>query len=436
VLVALAILSASPAFGSAITIPYTFTSGTTIVSAQVNANFSTIAGVVNGNLDNSNLSAGANISLSKLNLTQTLLDLQSTGTTLAVGAGETGDTVERVGMLGNGQLVFGAGGITAIDVGLARSAAGTLQINNTTVGTAATNFDWASTPQINFSGIWGGNTAPAICGGRIYLTSGSPYADHATSSTVYFGPTGGNQSGLININGTIQTFSEVSLALGALSASTPYDIYANSASSTAVALSAVAWGGANTPPTRSTDSYGRLTKQSATNYLLVGSLYLNGSILTADSTSERFLSNVYNAVPSVLKCTDTTATWTATSNTTPSPSDNNTTDGVGRCSFMSYLANIYSVHISCVQALDGAGNAAAYTGFGINSTSVFTASAECFFENNTGSPVIVSSYNSSATQYTEGVPIGFNYLQRLEYGTTATMIGSNGGNELATTVMR
>lgn len=42
---------------SLISIPYTFQPGTTIASAQVNANFAAITGVVNGNLDGSNFSS-------------------------------------------------------------------------------------------------------------------------------------------------------------------------------------------------------------------------------------------------------------------------------------------------------------------------------------------------------------------------------------------
>lgn len=41
---------------SLISLPYTFTAGTTIASAQVNADFAAIVNVVNGNLDSTNFS--------------------------------------------------------------------------------------------------------------------------------------------------------------------------------------------------------------------------------------------------------------------------------------------------------------------------------------------------------------------------------------------
>lgn len=406
-------VSALPSLATSITIPYTFSPNTVIVSAQVNANFSTIAGVVNGNIDNSNLSAGANISLSKLNLTQSLLNLQATGTSLAVGAGETGDTVERVGMLGNGQLVFGPGTATAVDVGLTRTATGTLQVNNASTG-AGTNWDWNSTPMINFSGIWGGNTVPAICGGRAYLGTGAPFTDGNATGTLYYGPATSN---IINLAGTIQTFAQVTLSTGSLSGM--YDLYATTASSTTITLSSAAWGGINTPPTRSADQYGRPTKNSATGSLLVAVFYVTGANQTVDNTSERFISNVYNPIPKAMFAQDTTASWTY-GTATFRAANANTTDGQGRVSFVSWLPSV-PFEATCFCTINNAGGVNGAIGLGLNSTSaqsvvsLFTATAS----DDTG---LSCSYAGTATT-------GFNYLQRMEYtsGATTTYYYTVGG---------
>lgn len=396
---ALLILSNRGAYATSITIPYTFVPNTTILSAQVNANFSVIASVVNGNLDNSNLSAGANISLSKLNLTQSLLDLQSTGTTLAVGAGETGDTVERIGMLGNGQLVFGPGSSSAVDVGLTRTGAGTLQINNAS-SSAATNLDLNSTPIINFSGIWGGNTVPAICGGRAYMTSGAPFTDGSAGGTVYYGPATSN---LINLGGTIQTFSEVSISTGSLSGM--YDVYATSASATTISLSTAAWGGINTPPTRSVDQYNRPTKHSATGSLLVAVIWVTSGNQCNDSTSERFISNVYNPISKMMFAQDTTATWNYNSATVRA-ADGNSTDGTGRVSFCSWLPSV-PLYAECFCTLNPTATSFAGIGIGLDSTTTLTVAAATDIGNTqTG---VMCSYAASTTN-------GFHYLQRLEYG--------------------
>jgi len=55
-------------------IPFIFSAGQTIIASQHNSNFSTIYNVVNGGLDNSNLSAGAGIVYTKLYLAGQLIN--------------------------------------------------------------------------------------------------------------------------------------------------------------------------------------------------------------------------------------------------------------------------------------------------------------------------------------------------------------------------
>lgn len=124
----LAALTPPNAYATSISIPYIFSPNTLIQSSQVNANFSTIASVVNGNLDNTNIIAGANINPSKLNLTTTYLNLLAATTTLGFGVGQTGDTVARGGIFGDGSYQFGVGGASATDIGWKRSAANTIQL--------------------------------------------------------------------------------------------------------------------------------------------------------------------------------------------------------------------------------------------------------------------------------------------------------------------
>ena len=330
---------------------------------------------------------------------------------MAVGAGQTGDTVERIGMLGNGQLVFGPGSATAVDVGLTRTSAGVLQINNASTS-AATDLDLNSTPIINFSGIWGGNTAPAICGGRAYMGTGAPYADGNASGTFYYDPATSN---LINLNGTIQTFAEVSLSVGSLSGM--YDVYATTASATTITLSTTAWGGINTPPTRSNDQYNRLTKHSATGSLLVAVIYVTAANQTVDNTSERFISNVYNPVLKTMFCQDTTASWTYATATVRA-ANGNTTDGQGRVSFVSWLPSV-PVKADFSGLCSGSAGEP-YIGIGLDSTTTFTT---CAF-NDTGNLLQIScTYAGSAST-------GFHYLQRLENetGGSATFYYTAAGN--------
>jgi hypothetical protein len=73
-----------------ITLPNTFTAGTTIVSADVNSNFSTIYNDYNGNITNANISASAAISDTKLDLASIAQDVTHNGNFL-VGATNQGD---------------------------------------------------------------------------------------------------------------------------------------------------------------------------------------------------------------------------------------------------------------------------------------------------------------------------------------------------------
>lgn len=54
--------------------PNSYTSGTLIKSSEVNADFNAIYGVVNGNLDNNNISSSAGIAYSKLNLSGSITE--------------------------------------------------------------------------------------------------------------------------------------------------------------------------------------------------------------------------------------------------------------------------------------------------------------------------------------------------------------------------
>lgn len=114
---------------SILTFTYTFTAGTTAQSSQVNANFTSVATVVNGNLDNSNLSASAGIVATKLNLTSEFMNLRTTNNR-GFSGGVTGDTVPRIALNSRGTLDFGAGSASAMDISLKRESATILAVRD------------------------------------------------------------------------------------------------------------------------------------------------------------------------------------------------------------------------------------------------------------------------------------------------------------------
>jgi hypothetical protein len=427
VLLVLATLLASPALATSITLPYIFVPNTTIVSAQVNANFSIIAGVVNGNVDNSNLSAGANISLSKLNATQSFLDLQAASGTLGIGVGQTGDSVPRVGLYSDGSIQFGPGTATATDVGIKRSGAITLQLYSPSS---------AGTPIFDLGGgslETNGSPAYMINGGRLYLVSGSPLADGSSSgnATIYFGPAYSTFGNLITLySGTAeatQTFAETSLSISAL-ATGVYDVFVSSASSSTITLSTSAWSGLNTIPTRGVQD-GRLTKNGTATALLVGSIYVYNpsSGVTYDWLGGRDVSNVYNALPKTFFASITTASWTPGS---LGSTNSNVTDGQGRVSFVTAIAGQNCIVTYCANVYGSWANNGSWSGtsgIGINSTSVaavlagITGSASGAAS---GVSVNGGSQGSVVNSYSTSTAVGYNYLQKLMSGSAATAIGS------------
>lgn len=107
-------LLASSAHASTFSVPNTFVAHTPILSSAVNANFAAIVTAGN-NIDNTNITAGANIAPTKINHTATWGTILLAASTAALGAGNTGDTQPRVVFTSDGWLQFGPGGASAVD---------------------------------------------------------------------------------------------------------------------------------------------------------------------------------------------------------------------------------------------------------------------------------------------------------------------------------
>ena len=114
-----------------VSIPNTFVGGQTLPAAQLNQNFSAIYNAFNGNITDANIAAGAAISSSKISFSAGNFAKAVTGTNIW-SAGITGDTVPRVTLTSDGSVLMGAGGNTALDSGLVRTGAATVQLYGTT----------------------------------------------------------------------------------------------------------------------------------------------------------------------------------------------------------------------------------------------------------------------------------------------------------------
>ena len=175
----------------------------------------------------------------------------------------------------------------------------------------------------------------ATSSGRITLTSGTPVLTGSVTSagTVYFTPYKGNQIGLYTGSAwKLMTFSELSITLSTLSASTAYDVFAYDNSGT-VALETVAWTNSTTRATALTSQDGVMVKSGTTTRRYLGSFITDGSkqcsvtfgsAAAGGGACQVDLWNNNNRVLFSTAVTDTTDSWNYTTNTWRSADNSNT----------------------------------------------------------------------------------------------------------------
>lgn len=270
-----------------------------------------------------------------------------------------------------------------------------------------------------------GTAAVPIDNCRLYLVSGSPYADGSSTGNgiVYFGPCSnlGQLLTLDNGSGVLSTYtvSEISLSLATGYVSTNvYDVYVFNNSGT-LTLATTVWTNATTPPTRGTDAAGRLTKSGSTNYLLVGAIELTSTTQTMDWVGARVVSNIYNLVIKPVQAIDTSSSWTYATATVRA-ANANTTNGQGRFSFLQVIQQ-NAVSAQLITSYTAANNGTTVVGIGIDSTSTLTIAS--------GAQIAAAqNFMNSSVSYTNAY-LGYHYWQRCEYATggTTTFYGNTTG---------
>lgn len=152
------------------------------------------------------------------------------------------------------------------------------------------------------------NQSKFVCNGRLTLESGVPIStsNQADKETLYFTPYNGNEISLYNGTNWIRhTFTELTLALGALTASKPHDIFIYNNSGT-LTLSATEWTNATTRATALTRQDGVYVKTGATNYRYLGTIYIDSGQKCQDTEIKRFVWNLYNQTEKSLYAYGTT----------------------------------------------------------------------------------------------------------------------------------
>lgn len=250
-----------------------------------------------------------------------------------------------------------------------------------------------------------------ICNGRATLTSGTAIttSDVTAATNIYWTPHDGNRIAIYDgTNWIPYAFSETTLSLAGLAASTPYDVYGY-ISAGALALEAVAWTNGTTRATAYALQDGIKVKSGTTTKRHLFSFRTTSTIgQTEDSFANRLLSNTYNAVPRILRIRDTTDSWTYA--TAAYRSWNNST--ANRVTFMRGF-NETPVIFEFTGLLSQTGSVAGGIGIGLGSTTVNSAYVYTYGIPTFTVPIVA--------RYSDMPALGYNYLQLLEYATGATV---------------
>ncbi len=258
-----------------------------------------------------------------------------------------------------------------------------------------------------------------VCTGRLTLTSGVPVTTSgvAAATTLYFTPYRGARVALYNgSTWVLSTLTERSLALGALSANTNYDIFLYD-NAGALTLEAVAWTNDTTRATALALQDGVYVKSGATERRYLGTIRTTGTAgQCEDSVARRFVWNCYNRVGRTLYAADSTAQWTYTS-TAWRPSNNNTTDGVGRFALVLGLSEgvVRAEHMSIAGGSSGSGSIYPAAGIGLDATT--TNHAQLWIGRGG------DNYASPHVALYVGYPsAGYHYFQRLEKASNSNAL--------------
>lgn len=259
-------------------------------------------------------------------------------------------------------------------------------------------------------------------GGRLTLESGVPVSttDQANKTTLYYTPYHGNRIALYDgAEWLFRTFAELSLAVGAFTASKPYDIFCYDNAGTP-ALEALVWTDGTTRATALAYQDGILVKSGAATRRYLGTIYIDSGQKCQDTLLLRYVWNYYHRVHKRLKVVDTTDSWSYATNSLRSW--NNST--ANRVTFIVGLLEDPVVLRFNGSALKAAANNPVFLGIGEDSVTVSSADIATFI----GGSTVNTASNLIAVYDRFPAAVGYHYLQLLEDGDTGgtTFYGDNG----------
>lgn len=272
-----------------------------------------------------------------------------------------------------------------------------------------------------------------IPGGRLTLTTGVPVTttDVTGATTIYYTPYLHNGIGLYDgTSWKLYSFSELSLALGTLTADKNYDVFLYDNAGT-LTLELTAWTNDTTRATALVLQDGVWCKTGALTRRYLGTIRTTSTTTTEDSGGgtttnvggKRFVWNAYNRVPRAMAVIDTTDSWSYTTATIRQARAN----AGNQVEYVCGLAQD-RVRAKVVATAVQLSNTAAHSkaGVGVDSTTAFSGLVRGGFVG------AASSVDAAPGGEYAGVPgLGYHRLVWCESGGnagTCSWLGDNGGD--------
>lgn len=248
-------------------------------------------------------------------------------------------------------------------------------------------------------------------GGRLTLTSGTPVTvsdvTGANAATLYYTPYLHNLVSLYTgVAWRAYTFAELSLSLSGYTIAKPYDVWLYDNAGT-LTLDSTVWTNTTTRATAISQQDGTWVKSGDSTRLYLGTIYMQATGQTEDSSSNRYVWNMYNRVVRSMHCVDTTNSWTYTT-LTWRQANNSATNQVNYVNGLAGDGVVARVHTR----VNNASGVVVAAGVGVDSTTTNSAQLG-------GIAAVGTATNCPA--YYSGTPtgVGLHYLARLEISTAA-----------------
>jgi len=263
---------------------------------------------------------------------------------------------------------------------------------------------------------------PSTFDARLTTSSSDPITttDQTAITTLHLLPYKGRNVSLYDGSAEWEDFelasAGISLSLSGLTTNTNYDVFVYDSSG--LTLESVAWTNDTTRATALVDQDGVKVKSGATARRYVGTFRITGTTgQTEDSESKRFVWNLYNQQRRIMTFTESTASWTYTTNTWR-PWNNDTAN---RVEFVLGLSR--PVRLEFVGTAYQSGVVWFGLGIGLDSTSADSSDV------NPAGFAQVEGANPQMAIYEDFPGIGYHYLQGLEISQaagTTTWYGTGG----------